>query len=65
MAEKSVNEGVNSKVYAVVKTETEEIMKISNEYFDIRHNEYINKVKRAREHIQDLGESQSLCKTPN
>lgn len=53
MAAKSVNEDVNSKVYAVVKTEIE-IMKISNEYFDIRHDEYINKVKRAREHIQDL-----------
>ena len=29
-------------------------MKISNEYFDIRHNEYLNKAKQAREPIQDL-----------
>lgn len=51
---KSVNEDENSKVYAVVKTEIEEIMKISNEYFDIRHNEYLNKAKQIREPIQDL-----------
>lgn len=54
LAAKSVNEDENSKVYAVVKTEIEEIMKISNEYFDIRHNEYLNKAKQAREPIQDL-----------
>lgn len=29
-------------------------MKISNEYFDIRHNEYLNKAKQVREPIQDL-----------
>jgi len=29
-------------------------MKISNEYFDIRHNEYMNKAKQEREPIQDL-----------
>ena len=54
IAAKIVNENENSKVYAVVKDEIEEIMKISNEYFDIRHNEYLNKVKQARESIQDL-----------
>lgn len=54
LAAKSVNEDENSKVYAVVKTEIEEIMKISNEYFDIRHNEYLNKAKQEREPIQDL-----------
>lgn len=54
LAAKSVNEDKNSKVYAVVKAEIEEIMKISNEYFDIRHNEYLNKAKQAREPIQDL-----------
>lgn len=54
LAAKSVNEDENSKVYAVVKAEIEEIMKISNEYFDIRHNEYLNKAKQAREPIQDL-----------
>lgn len=41
LAAKSVNEDEDSKVYAVVKAEIEEIMKISNEYFDIRHNEYL------------------------
>lgn len=54
LAAKSVNENENSKVYAVVKAEIEEIMKISNEYFDIRHNEYLNKAKQERESIQDL-----------
>lgn len=54
LAAKSVNEDENSKVYAVVKAEIEEIMKISNEYFDIRHNEYLNKAKQEREAIQDL-----------
>lgn len=54
LAAKSVNEDENSKVYAVVRDEIEEIMKISNEYFDIRHNEYLNKAKQAREPIQDL-----------
>ena len=54
LAAKSVNEDEDSKVYAVVKAEIEEIMKISNEYFDIRHNEYLNKAKQAREPIQDL-----------
>ena len=54
LAAKSVSEDENSKVYAVVKSEIEEIMKISNEYFDIRHNEYLNKAKQAREPIQDL-----------
>lgn len=54
LAAKSVNEDENSKVYAVVKAEIEEIMKISNEYFDIRHNEYLNKAKQVREPIQDL-----------
>lgn len=53
-AAKSVNDDENSKVYAVVRTEIEEIMKISNEYFDIRHNEYLNKAKQAREPVQDL-----------
>lgn len=54
LAAKSVSEDENSKVYAVIKSEIEEIMKISNEYFDIRHNEYLNKAKQAREPIQDL-----------
>ena len=54
IAARSVNEDENSKLYAVIKTEIEEIMKISNEYFDIRHNEYLNKAKQVREAIQDL-----------
>lgn len=53
-AAKSVNNDENSKMYVVVKTEIEEIMKISNEYFDIRHNEYLNKAKQAREPVKDL-----------
>ena len=42
-----------SKMYSVVKTEVEEIQKIVNEYFDIRHNEYISSSKKVREPIND------------
>ena len=42
-----------SKMYSVVKTEVEEIQKIVNEYFDIRHNEYISNSKEVREAIND------------
>lgn len=42
-----------SKKYSVVKTEVEEIQKIVNEYFDIRHNEYISSSKKVREPIND------------
>ena len=35
----------NGKVYAVVKKELEELMKLSNEYFDVRHNDYLNAAK--------------------
>ncbi len=42
-----------SKIYSVVKTEVEEIQKIVNEFFDIRHNEYISKSKKVREPIND------------
>lgn len=50
---KAVNDDENGKVYAVIKSEIEEVMKIANEYFDIRHNEYINKAKETREAISD------------
>lgn len=43
----------NSKIYSVVKTEVNEIQKIVNDYFDIRHNEYINKSKENREPLND------------
>ncbi len=43
----------NSKMYSVVKTEVEEIQKIVNEFFDIRHNEYISSSKKVREPIND------------
>jgi hypothetical protein len=36
---KSVNQDINSKVYSVVTTEINEIGKLINAYFDIRHNE--------------------------
>lgn len=29
-------------------------MKLANEYFDIRHNEYLNKAKEKREALDDL-----------
>lgn len=42
-----------SKMYSVVKVEVEEIQKIVNEFFDIRHNEYISSSKKTREAITD------------
>lgn len=50
---KSVKDDNNSKVYAVVKREIDELMKISNEYFDIRHNDYLNVAKQQREALND------------
>lgn len=50
---KSVRDDINSKVYAVVKREIDELMKISNEYFDIRHNDYLNAAKQQREALND------------
>ena len=52
-ASKKISSDINGKVYAVVKNEINELMKISNEYFDIRHNEYLNKAKEKREAITD------------
>lgn len=49
----SVNENTNSKAYAVVKSELNELMKLSNEYFDIRHNDYLNAAKQQREVLND------------
>lgn len=50
----SVNDDLNTKVYSVIKSEISEIMKLANEYFDIRHNEYLNKAKEKREALDDL-----------
>ena len=49
----SVNDDKNSKVYAVIKQELNELMKLSNEYFDIRHNDYLNAAKEKREALND------------
>lgn len=49
----SVNKNADSKVYAVVKNELNELMKLSNEYFDIRHNDYLNDAKQQREALND------------
>lgn len=48
-----ISDSDTSKIYAVVKTEVSEIQKIVNEYFDIRHNEYINKSKENRESLDN------------
>lgn len=48
-----VSNDKNGKIYAVVKNELEEILKISNEFFDIRHNEYLNSAKQVRETLED------------
>lgn len=52
-AAKAVNDNENGKIYAIIKNEIEEVMKIANEFFDIRHNEYLNKAKETREAITD------------
>lgn len=49
----SVNQDTDSKVYAVIKNELNELMKLSNEYFDIRHNDYLNDAKQQREALND------------
>lgn len=49
----SVNSDRNTKVYAVIKQEIKELMKLSNEYFDIRHNDYLNDAKEKREPLND------------
>ena len=49
----SVNQNMDSKVYAVIKSELTEVMKLSNEYFDIRHNDYLNDAKQQREALDD------------
>lgn len=54
-AASSVSDNKDGKVYAVIKREIEEIMTISNEYFVIRHNEYLNKAKQIREPLEDSG----------
>ena len=48
-----VGENRDSKVYTVIHNELYEINKIINEYFDIRHNEYLNKAKQKREVLND------------
>ena len=49
----NVNSDINSKVYAVIKQEIKDLMKMSNEYFDIRHNDYLNDAKETREALND------------
>lgn len=53
-AAKLICDDENSKEYIVIKDEINEIMKIANQYFDIRHNEYFNDQKEKREAISDL-----------
>lgn len=49
-----VNSDENSKVYSVVSKEINEIQLIVNEYFDIRHNEYLSTYsKKEREPLLD------------
>lgn len=48
-----VGNSKDSKVFTVINNELDEIMKIANEFFDIRHNEYLNKSKEKREILND------------
>lgn len=48
------NNDENSKVYSVIQKEVSEIQTIVNEYFDIRHNEYLSQTsKKEREPLKD------------
>lgn len=49
----SICNNKNEKEYTVIKNEIDEVMKIANEYFDIRHNEYLNKSKEIRQPISN------------
>lgn len=49
----SLKNNTGGKVYAVVKKELDELMKLSNEYFDVRHNDYLNAAKEKREPLND------------
>ena len=49
----SVNGDKYSKTYSVINKELDEIMKISNDYFDIRHNDYLTSAKEKRESLND------------
>lgn len=51
---RTVSEDQSTKAYSVVKTEIDTLMKLSNEFFDIRHNEYLNKAKERREALEDM-----------
>ncbi len=49
------NSNENSKVYSVIQREVNEIQTIVNDYFDIRHNEYLSRITRSqREPLNDL-----------
>lgn len=50
---KMISGDKNNKLYTVINNEIKEIMKIVNEFFDIRHNEYLNKSNEIREAIND------------
>lgn len=50
---KLICEDETSKTYSIIKNEVDEIQKIVNEYFDIRHNEYLNKAKGNRESLEN------------
>ena len=49
----SVSNNMDGKVYAIVKKELDELMKLSNEHFDIRHKDYLNVAKEKREALDD------------
>lgn len=46
----SVNSDGNTKVYAAIKQKIKDLMKLSNEYFDIRHNDYLNDARKKENH---------------
>lgn len=44
---------IDALQYLVSIQEVNDLMKISNEYFDIRHNDYLNAAKEKREALSD------------
>ena len=49
-----MDKDINGKVYSVIQNETDAIQTIVNEYFDIRHNEYLSQIsKTEREPLKD------------
>lgn len=50
---KTVSGSEENNIFNLINKEIDELMKIANESFDIRHNEYLNKMKEKREALDN------------